>query len=229
MAANAPEPDVLERLIGFGRDLRGRGLPVGTGRIVTFCRAAGALGVLERDDLYWAGRSSLISRPEDVEAFDAAFDAWFGTGFRLQLPMPGSPPDVDGMGDDERALEGDDVDDRAMAREWHELEEDALTDGEASIRIVASAAEMLREKSFVDLTEEERVRVTRLIRKLALQQHMIVVGSGDVACTPGAGAAAVERLMHRRQHDGVLAECIQVHVLEAAHEHVDDDRARDRA
>ena len=64
MAANAPDPDVLESLIGFGRDLRGRGLPVGTGRIVTFCRAAGALGVVVRDDLYWAGRSSLISRPE---------------------------------------------------------------------------------------------------------------------------------------------------------------------
>ena len=69
MVANAPEPEVLERLIGFGRDLRRKGLPVGTGRIVTFCRAAGALGLVERDDVYWAGRSSLISRPEDVEAF----------------------------------------------------------------------------------------------------------------------------------------------------------------
>ena len=176
MVANAPEPEVLERLIGFGRDLRRRGLPVGTGRIVTFCRAAGALGLVERDDVYWAGRSSLISRPEDVEAFDEAFAAWFGTGFRLQLPMPGSPPEVDATAEDERALEGDALDDRVLAREWHELEEDALTDGEASIRIVASAAEMLREKSFGDLTEEERVRVTHLIRKLALQlpmQHKI--------------------------------------------------------
>jgi uncharacterized protein with von Willebrand factor type A (vWA) domain len=61
--ANVPEPSVLERLIGFGRALRGRGLPVGTGRIVTFCRSAGALGLRDRDDLYWAGRASLISRP----------------------------------------------------------------------------------------------------------------------------------------------------------------------
>ena len=172
MAANAPEPDVLESLIGFGRDLRGRGLPVGTGRIVTFCRAAGALGIVERDDLYWAGRSSLISRPEDVEAFDAAFDAWFGTGFRLQLPMPGSPPEGDGAGEDEGAFEGDALDDRVLAREWHELEEDAETEGEASIRIVASAAEMLREKSFGDLSEEERRRVTHLVRKLAVQLPM---------------------------------------------------------
>jgi hypothetical protein len=45
MGANAPDPGALERLIGFGRDLRHRGLAVGTGRIVTFCRAAGALGL----------------------------------------------------------------------------------------------------------------------------------------------------------------------------------------
>src|SRR5262245_42269054 len=152
MVANVPDPRALERLIGFGRDLRRRGLPVGTGRIVTFCRAAGALGLLESEDLYWAGRSSLISRPEDVETFDEAFAAWFGTGFRLELPTPGSPSDVDVAVEDERRLEGGDLDDRVIAREWHELEEDAITDGEASIRIVASAAEMLREKSFGDLT-----------------------------------------------------------------------------
>src|SRR5215204_1528492 len=169
MGANAPDPGALEHLIGFGRDLRHRGLAVGTGRIVTFCRAAGALGLFERADLYWAGRSSLISRPEDVEAFDEAFAAWFGTGFRLELPMPGSPRDVDGIVEDEREVEGDALDDRVIAREWHELEKDALTDGEASIRIVASAAEMLREKSFGDLTEEERLHVSHLIRKLVLQ------------------------------------------------------------
>ena len=116
MVANVPDPGVLDRLIGFGRDLRLRGLPVGTGRIVTFCRAAGALGLLERDDLYWAGRSSLISRPEDVEAFDEAFAAWFGTGFRIELPLPGSPPNADGMGEDEREVEGDGVDDHVIAR-----------------------------------------------------------------------------------------------------------------
>jgi uncharacterized protein with von Willebrand factor type A (vWA) domain len=60
------EAEALERLIGFGRALRTRGLAVGTGRIVTFCRAVAALGALDRDQLYWAGRASLISRPEDV-------------------------------------------------------------------------------------------------------------------------------------------------------------------
>jgi len=168
MAANAPEANALERLIGFGRALRLRGLPVGTGRIVTFCRAAGALGLRNRDDLYWAGRASLISRPEDAEIFDAAFDDWFGTGIHLDLGLP-APPGVDGLEEVERALSENALDDHVVAREWHEADEQAETEGDASIRIVASAAEMLRAKSFADLTDEERERMTRMIRKLAIQ------------------------------------------------------------
>src|SRR3990172_715971 len=88
MATRSPEAEALERLIGFGRELRHRGLNVGTGRIVTFCRAAAALGALDREELYWAGRASLVSRPEDVEAFDAAFRAWFREGIRIELDLP---------------------------------------------------------------------------------------------------------------------------------------------
>lgn len=169
MAANAPEAEALERLIGFGRELRHRGLAVGTGRIVTFCRAAGALGTLRRDDLYWAGRSSLISRPEDVEAFDEAFDAWFGTGFRLDLRIPGDQPGAQPVDGEGTGLEGDVLEDHVVAREWHDADEGAEAEGDASIRIVASAAELLREKSFAELSEEERARVTRLIRRLAVR------------------------------------------------------------
>jgi len=164
-----PEAEALARLIGFGRDLRRRGLPVGTGRIVTFCRSAAALGALDREDLYWAGRGSLISRPEDVEAFDAAFDAWFRQGVRIELDLPG-PVDATAEalgGEQDEDLEI--VEDHVVAREWHDMEEGDQAEGEASIRIVASAMEVLREKSFADLSEEERRRVAHLIRRLAVQ------------------------------------------------------------
>jgi len=69
--------------VGFGRFLRRRGLPVGTGRILTFCRAVGALAPVTRDGLYWAGRASLIGRREDFEAFDRASDEYFRAGIRF--------------------------------------------------------------------------------------------------------------------------------------------------
>jgi len=162
------EADALERLIGFGRELRRRGLNVGTGRIVTFCRSAAALGALDRTGLYWAGRSSLISRAEDTQAFDAAFDEWFHEGIRIELDLGTHVPGA-GIERDLDKLRGPTVEeDRVVATEWHALDASDEPEGEAAIRIVASAVELLREKSFADLTEEERVRVARVIRRLAV-------------------------------------------------------------
>jgi uncharacterized protein with von Willebrand factor type A (vWA) domain len=170
MAAN-PEADALGRLIGFGRELRRRGLDVGTGRIVTFCRAAASLGALDRTDLYWAARSSLISRPEDAETFDAAFDEWFREGIRIELDLPMPAPEIaEGGRRTDEAMDGLVVEeDRIVAKEWHALEEGEEAEGEAAIRIVASAVEVLREKSFADLSEEERRRVALLIRRLVVR------------------------------------------------------------
>jgi uncharacterized protein len=162
------EADALERLIGFGRELRRRGLNVGTGRIVTFCRSAAALGALDRTGLYWAGRSSLISRPEDTQAFDATFDEWFREGIRVELDLGTHVPGA-GLERDLDELKSLTVEeDRVVAKEWHALDESDEPEGEAAIRIVASAVELLREKSFADLTEEERVRVAGVIRRLAV-------------------------------------------------------------
>lgn len=167
--AAGPEAGALDRLIGFGRELRRRGLPVGTGRIVTFCRGAAALGVLDRTDLYWAARASLISRREDLEAFDAAFREWFREGVRVELDLPSSAPEaVERLVPDELP-DGLVEEEAIVAKEWHALSGEEETEGEVAIRIVASAVEVLREKSFADLSDEERRRVAHLIRRLAVQ------------------------------------------------------------
>jgi uncharacterized protein with von Willebrand factor type A (vWA) domain len=64
--------DLLTR---FGRELRADGLSVGTGRIADFCRAA---ALLPPEDLYWAGRATLVARASDIPVYDAAFEAFFG-------------------------------------------------------------------------------------------------------------------------------------------------------
>src|SRR5262245_5769149 len=88
-------PNALAPLVSFGRELRARGLPVGTGRILTFVRSVAALGLTDRSSLYWAGRASMIARREDLETYDVAFDEWYrslgGSGelpVELTLPAP---------------------------------------------------------------------------------------------------------------------------------------------
>src|SRR5204862_82760 len=71
-------------------------VPVETRRLVTFCRAATTLDPFDREDLYWAGRASLIARREDIEPFDRAFDAYFGDQVvgerRVMVPDPTAGP-----------------------------------------------------------------------------------------------------------------------------------------
>ena len=157
-------------LVAFGRDLRARGLPVGTGRILTFIRAVASLGLGDRDSLYWAGRVSLIASRADVEAFDEAFDAWYRTlgelpGRSVDLELPEVPQRAPSL-DTDLVTEP-----RLTAGSWRsaaDADEPEPSD-ETSIRIVASAVEVLRSKSFADLTEDERRRVARMIHDLTIR------------------------------------------------------------
>ena len=53
--------------------------------------------------------------------------------------------------------------------------------------------------------EQQRRLLAVEVGKLALEQDMVVVGAGDVARAAGAGAAFVQRLVHGRDHLGMLA------------------------
>jgi uncharacterized protein len=67
--------DAVAVLAAFGRALRAEGLPVGTGRIASFCRAA---ALLSPGDLYWAGRATLVGRRDQIPVYDRVFRSFFG-------------------------------------------------------------------------------------------------------------------------------------------------------
>jgi uncharacterized protein len=82
MTTGSSAADSHKTLVGFGRALRAEGLPVGTGRIRDFCRAA---ALLPPDDLYYAGRATLLAHPDELPVYDRVFTAFFG-------PTPEQPP-----------------------------------------------------------------------------------------------------------------------------------------
>jgi uncharacterized protein with von Willebrand factor type A (vWA) domain len=162
----APADPVLLRLIGFGRYLRSSGLPVGTGRVLTFCRAAALLDPTDREDLRRAARATLASRPDDLRALDEAFDRYFAD--RDPLAQQAAP-----SGDEAPSARSDEppsTEERFVipSLSWSAAGSDEEVEGEAAIRIVASDAETLRTKDFAALTDEERHAVFELIRDLAL-------------------------------------------------------------
>jgi uncharacterized protein len=150
--------------VRFGRLLRDRGLPVGTGRILSFCRAAAVLAPLDRDRLYWAGRATLISRPEHIDDFDRAFAATFGRN-RVDETLAKLFEFVDKTQAPlvEVAMEAD-----GPAPAWEVAEGDEVGDEEVEVAMIAGSAEVLRARSFEDLSVSERAHVYALIRRLAV-------------------------------------------------------------
>jgi len=160
----------LPPLVALGRDLRAKGLPVGTGRILTFVRGVVAIGLTDRTSLYWTARSTMVASRADLDTFDATFDAWFrslrldeGDELSFEFDLPPDPEALE-PGDDALA----DVEALSAAASWHHAEEDeeAAEGEDSALRLVASAVEILRSKSFAYLNEEERQRVAKLIREL---------------------------------------------------------------
>lgn len=73
-------PDRLpfpELLVGFARELRGAGLTVGTGDVLTYCSATATLEPTDLLDVYWAGRATLVSKPDDIPGYDETFRRYF--------------------------------------------------------------------------------------------------------------------------------------------------------
>ncbi len=160
----------LPPLVALGRDLRTHGVPVGTGRILTFVRGVAAIGLTDRTSLYWTARSTMVASRAHLDTFDATFDAWFRSlrldaGDELSFDFD-LPPDPEALEPGEDALA--DVEGMSTAASWHHgNEDDEPAEGDdPALRLVASAVEILRSKSFAYLNEEERQRVAKLIREL---------------------------------------------------------------
>jgi uncharacterized protein len=64
-------------LVGFGRELRAAGIAAGTGDVLTYLSAMSPLDPSDLVDLYWAGRTTLVSRRDDIGVYDEVFRRYF--------------------------------------------------------------------------------------------------------------------------------------------------------
>jgi len=143
-------------LVGFGRALRDRGLAVGPGDVATYCAAAATLDPTDLADLYWTGRATLVSRRDDIAVFDEVFHVYFLGGARPVDELLRLTAQVSAAA--ESTLEVPLGDDPAA-----EADEEQATMG-----LVASAADVLRHRAFADCTPAELRAVRRITARLRL-------------------------------------------------------------
>jgi uncharacterized protein len=147
-------PPMLDAAVAFARVLRGAGLRVGTDRLVEFTRALEELDASRRDDVYWAGRITLVSRPEEIETYDRAFELFWDRGASAKArlgPSSRSPmPEPD----------------RSVMPPKRSVEKDER--GDDAVRLRYSPVEVLRTKDFALYSPEEFAELQRLLSDLRL-------------------------------------------------------------
>ncbi len=80
--------DLLDRLLRFGRILRGAGLDVHTGRMIDLARALQVIDLASRPDVHHACRALLVHRQEEIATFDRLFDAFWRAAHLSAAPPP---------------------------------------------------------------------------------------------------------------------------------------------
>jgi uncharacterized protein with von Willebrand factor type A (vWA) domain len=150
----------LAMLVG---SLRAGGVRVGLGELLGAHRALCAVDVMSRRESYFALRAALCSRHDDIEVFDAAFEACFGpdpselppeaalAAGRIEVPGPPEPASGDETGSSTPIEVDLDLD--------LDLDPDAVT-------AAWSDVELLKEKDFAAYTAEERARARRLVARI---------------------------------------------------------------
>ncbi|HEY9556402.1 MAG TPA: hypothetical protein VIR58_06695, partial [Acidimicrobiales bacterium] len=70
-------------VVTMTRSLRDLGVPAPPDSTLAFAAALAEVGIAQRSAVYWAGRATLVHRPEDVAAYDSVFAATFDGDVRL--------------------------------------------------------------------------------------------------------------------------------------------------
>jgi len=148
-------PDLADgAAVAFARVLRGVGLAVPVGSTIAFARALAEVGIDHRTSVYWAGRATLVHRPEDIGRYNAAFAAfWDG---RTMFGSGGQEPPV------HFSIALDDGSESAAADD-----EPAAPTGPTLV-VRYSPREILRHKDFAAYTHAELDEARRLMADLRL-------------------------------------------------------------
>jgi len=142
-----------EMAVAFARVLRGAGIVAPVDSVVSFVDALHRVGVGNREGVYWAGRATLVRRPEDFDTFNRAFAVFWDSRSANH-----ADPETETIS---IAIATDDGDESADEGSTH-------SDADITIALRWSAMEALREKDFAEYTDEELHLARDLMSRLRL-------------------------------------------------------------
>ena len=148
---------------GFDRALRAHGVAAGTRRAATFAQTLRALPPRSTHDLYWRARVAMLPSIDDLDAFHAAFAAFFGAlgnadALRRLVRGVEAPPRRDRAELPKRETVPPAPSERAAG-------DDAARRAPTQM-LLASVEERLADRAFEGVSDEERAAMLRLIGRV---------------------------------------------------------------
>lgn len=147
---------IVELLVAFGNELRADGLAVGSGDVITYASAMAALDPTDLVDLYWAGRTTLVVRHDQIPVYDRAFRRFFLDEHEA-LPEPWRSA-MKPVGQANAVLEIPAIEPGVAADD----------DRPAKLGLMASDVDLWRNKSFAACTPEELASIRRIMARIRL-------------------------------------------------------------
>lgn len=147
----------VEMIVEFGHELRDGGISIGSGELLTYCAAMAALNPGDLIDLYWAGRTTLLTKRDQIPIYDVVFRRFFlGQDSRLPEQM-------------RKVLNRSDIENEAVIEvPATEPQEQGGDDEEARLGLAASDIEIWRNKAFAACTDEELAALRRIMNRMKL-------------------------------------------------------------
>ncbi len=138
-------------LTAFTWALRSAGLAVGAERAATFLSAAASLSAAEPRNVYWAGRMTMTTGPDDIGVYDAVFDAYFTNRTAPVGPRRPKPVTTAAM---------------SLLQPQESAEPGDGEDGPPPVRANAAATEVLRHRDFAGLSPADRRELAAMLSLL---------------------------------------------------------------
>jgi uncharacterized protein with von Willebrand factor type A (vWA) domain len=145
----------VDLLVDFGHELRQAGIVVGSGEVTTYCTAVSCLDPTDILDLYWAGRTTLVSRRDQIPIYDQVFRQFF-----LDETTTQSDPRKATI----KAASGT----LSVLQVPAEPGRQGPKEHEAKLGLMSSDAEIWRNKSFAACTPEELTSLRRIMAQVRL-------------------------------------------------------------
>jgi len=149
-----PDDAFTGLLVRFAGELRAAGLAVGSGDVLVYCSALSTLDPSDLVDLYWAGRTTLVNRHDDIARYDEVFRRFF-------LGAEGQQEELALMLRASAQAQG------ALAIPSVEPGDSGEED-DAVLGWMASDVEALKHKSFTACTPEELAALRRIMARIRL-------------------------------------------------------------